>query len=162
MKYHELHLNKQKSKRRVGRGISAGRGMTAGRGTKGQNSRKSGPTRPGFEGGQTPLSQHLPKLRSVAKGSLARSAKKPKANIIYTNKLNAFANKKVDNHLLTEQGLIDNPYTVVKVLVKGELKAKVDVHLQAASNGAISAIKAAGGNFTKTPQLMRPAKKDKK
>lgn len=161
MKYHELQANRQRAKRRVGRGISGGQGMTAGRGTKGQRSRKSGPPRPGFEGGQTPLYQRLPKLRSVAKGSLARSAKKPKADKIYTGDLNNFKDKKVDNFVLAQKHLVDSPYSRVKVLVKGELKAKVDVHLQAASDGAKSAIKVAGGTFTKTPQILKPAKNKK-
>ena len=49
------------SKKRLGRGIGSGLGKTAGRGTKGQNSRSGGGTRPGFEGGQLPLLQSLPK-----------------------------------------------------------------------------------------------------
>ena len=56
MKFNELQTKPKKSTRRVGRGIAAGRGKTAGRGTKGQGSRKSGGVRPGFEGGQLPLS----------------------------------------------------------------------------------------------------------
>jgi large subunit ribosomal protein L15 len=63
MKYNELILDRNKSKRRVGRGISAGQGKTAGRGTKGQGARKSGGVRPGFEGGQMPLYMRVPKLR---------------------------------------------------------------------------------------------------
>jgi large subunit ribosomal protein L15 len=55
MKYNELTIDKNKAKRRVGRGIAAGQGKTAGRGTKGQGARKSGGVRPGFEGGQMPL-----------------------------------------------------------------------------------------------------------
>ena len=50
----------KKNKKRVGRGISANQGKTCGRGTKGQNARGTG-TRPGFEGGQTPLYRRLPK-----------------------------------------------------------------------------------------------------
>ena len=158
MKYHELKVTRQKSKRRVGRGISAGQGMTAGRGTKGQNSRKSGPTRPGFEGGQTPLSQRMPKLRGIAKGSLSRSAKKPKAINIYTSQLNNFAGKTVDNFSLVEAGLVKSPYTKVKVIVKGELKAKVAVNLQAASENAVNAITSNGGSFTKTAIVLKIAK----
>jgi large subunit ribosomal protein L15 len=159
MRYNELQVAKQRPKRRVGRGISSGQGMTAGRGTKGQNSRKSGPRRPGFEGGQTPLAQRLPKLRSLAKGSLSRSAKNAKADNIYTGQLNQFAGKTVDNYALVRAGLAVNAHTIVKVIVKGELKAKVEVHLQAASDGAINAIKAAGGNFVKTPRVAKIAKK---
>ena len=62
MKYHELQVNSNRDARRVGRGISAGQGKTAGRGTKGQRSRTGSGRRPGFEGGQNPLMQRLPKL----------------------------------------------------------------------------------------------------
>jgi large subunit ribosomal protein L15 len=63
MKYNELNLKANKAKTRVGRGIAAGKGKTAGRGTKGQGSRTGSSARPGFEGGQNPLMQRLPKLR---------------------------------------------------------------------------------------------------
>ncbi len=158
MKYHELEVKRFKNKKRVGRGISAGQGMTAGRGTKGQNSRKSGPPRPGFEGGQTPLSQRLPKLRSVAKGSLARSAKKAKAQNVYTGDLNQFANKTVDNFSLADAGIITTPYCRVKLIVKGELKNKVTVNLEAASKSAIEVVKKAGGAYTKTKPVFKTAK----
>ena len=49
------------AKKRLGRGIGSGTGKTAGRGHKGQNARSGGGTRPGFEGGQTPLFKRLPK-----------------------------------------------------------------------------------------------------
>lgn len=158
MKYHELDVKKYKGRRRVGRGISAGQGMTAGRGTKGQNSRKSGPPRPGFEGGQTPLSQRLPKLRSVAKGSLARSAKKTKAQNIYTGELNQFANKTIDNFVLAEAGLITTPYCRVKLIVKGELKSKITVNLEAASKSAVETVVKAGGTYNKTKPVFKTAK----
>ena len=158
MKYHELNVKNFKKRRRVGRGISAGQGMTAGRGTKGQNSRKSGPPRPGFEGGQTPLSQRLPKLRSVAKGSLARSAKKTKAQNVYTEQLNQFANKTVDNFVLSDARLITTPYCRVKLITKGQLKSKVTVNLEAASESAIKAIIKAGGIYNKTKPVLKTAK----
>src|SRR5438552_7773252 len=60
MKLHELHAPKRETKRRLGRGHGSGRGKTAGRGQKGQNARKSGPPKPGFEGGQLKLIKRLP------------------------------------------------------------------------------------------------------
>ena len=62
MKYNELSPVAGKSRKRVGRGIAAGQGKTAGRGTKGQGARTGSSKRPGFEGGQNPLMQRLPKL----------------------------------------------------------------------------------------------------
>lgn len=57
----------KRENRRLGRGIGSGVGKTGGRGIKGQNSRKSGGTRPGFEGGQTALYRRLPNSVSLAK-----------------------------------------------------------------------------------------------
>ena len=148
MKYHELNVTKQKAPKRVGRGIAAGQGKTAGRGTKGQNSRAGGRRRPGFEGGQTPLMQRLPKLRGFRSLS-------PKAENIYTGQLNAFSGKTVDNFSLFEAGLVTNPHTIVKVVVKGELKSKVTVNLQGASEAAKAMIAKAGGEFKLTPKVAR-------
>ncbi len=158
MKYNELDISSNKSSTRVGRGIAAGKGKTAGRGTKGQNARKSGGVRPGFEGGQNPLMQRLPKLRGF------RSIRVP-AEVIYTGQLNDLKGN-VDNFSLAEAGLTSSPYVKVKVIVGGELKTKVDVKLQGASSEAINAIKKAGGKFdtverpSRTPQ--DKAKKAKK
>jgi large subunit ribosomal protein L15 len=139
MKFNELQVTKQKGATRVGRGISAGKGKTAGRGTKGQNARKSGGVRPGFEGGQNPLAQRLPKLpgfRSI----------RPKAENVYTGQLNKL-DVNIDNFSLFDAGLITNPYVNVKVVVKGDVTKKVTVKVQAASKAAIEAITTAGGTF---------------
>ena len=63
MKLHELKSTEgsRKKRNRVGRGMATGNGKTSGRGHKGQNARSGGGTRPGFEGGQLPLFQRLPK-----------------------------------------------------------------------------------------------------
>lgn len=152
MKYHELIVNKQKTPKRVGRGISAGQGKTAGRGTKGQNARTGHSHRAGFEGGQTPIMQRAPKLRGF------RSIH-AKAENVYTSDLNAFENKTADNFSLFEAGLVSSQYARVKVVVKGELKSKVSVNVQSASEGAIAAIQKAGGTFTTTPRIMRQSTK---
>lgn len=151
MKYNELITTASKSSNRVGRGISAGQGKTAGRGTKGQNSRAGGQRRPGFEGGQNPLMQRLPKLPGF-------HSIRPKAEVIYTGKLNDFSGN-VDNHKLAEAGLLSSPYTKAKVVVKGDLSKKLTVNLQAASASAIKAIQKAGGNFVSVPQIKREARK---
>lgn len=139
MKYNELNITASRTKNRVGRGIAAGQGKTAGRGTKGQNARKSGGVRPGFEGGQNPLMQRLPKMRGF-------TSHRPKVETIYTGQLNEFTGS-VDTHKLFEAGLITSPYNNVKVVVNGELTKKVVVNLQGASAEARAAIKKAGGEF---------------
>lgn len=138
MKYHELSLTKAKRSRRVGRGIAAGQGKTAGRGTKGQRSRTGSSLRPGFEGGQNPLIQRLPKLRGFR-------AVRPKAQAVYTSQLNAFAGT-VDGSKLVEAGLASNPHHI-KLVVNGELTKKLTVKLPAASKQAIEMIQKAGGTF---------------
>lgn len=147
MKFHELDTTSNKSSRRVGRGISAGRGKTAGRGTKGQKARSGSGRRPGFEGGQNPLMQRLPKLRGF-------KSKRVPAETVYTGQLNDLG-AKVDNFTLAEAGLTTSPYVRVKIVTKGELKKKVAVSVQAASETAIAAIQKAGGTFTETPQIKR-------
>lgn len=155
MKYNELQTSSHRSARRVGRGIAAGQGKTAGRGTKGQRARTGNGRRPGFEGGQNPLMQRLPKLpgfRSI----------RTKAENVTTGQLNMFAGKTVDNFTLAEAGLVSNPYVRVKLIVKGEVTNKVTVRLQAASESAVAAIQKVGGTFQVVPQVARKSKKDEK
>lgn len=149
MKYNDLKVSKAKSPKRVGRGISAGQGKTAGRGTKGQNARTGSSKRPGFEGGQNPLMQRLPKLRGF------RSAK-VKPEVVYTGQLEAVAGKTVDNNTLTEAGLTSNAYVSVKLVVKGEVSKAKTVKLQAASAQAVAAIEKAGGTFETVARQSRP------
>lgn len=150
MQYHELTSVSRKSKRRVGRGIAAGQGKTAGRGTKGQGSRTGSSKRPGFEGGQNPLMQRLPKLRGF------RSLKTPAVNV-YTEQL-AGIGAKVNNEVLAAKGVIESPYVRVKLLLRGEITKPVAVELQAASLNAIEAVQKAGGSFKAVPRPLRPAK----
>ena len=148
MKYNELQITKHKSAKRVGRGISAGSGKTAGRGTKGQNSRTGGGVRPGFEGGQTPLTQRIPKLRGF-------TSHRPRIETVYTGQLDQFAGKTVDNASLAAAGLVSSPYSLVKVITQGEVTKKVTVKLQIASVSAAAAIVKAGGIYTAVPQVGR-------
>lgn len=150
MKYHELNISRHKNHKRVGRGISAGQGKTAGRGTKGQNSRAGSGRRPGFEGGQNPLIQRLPKLRGFT------SHRKVVENV-YTGQINELSGL-IDNHKVAEAGLVSNPHVSVKLIVKGEVTKKLTVKLQSASKSSISAIQKAGGTFSPTVQVARPKK----
>lgn len=145
MKFNDLTITANKAGRRVGRGISAGQGKTAGRGTKGQRSRTGSSRRPGFEGGQTPLMQRIPKLPGF-------TSHRTKAENVYVAQLNAFSGS-VDNFTLFDAGLISSPYVRVKLLAKGEASKKLVVSLQGASKTAIDALQKAGGTFT---QVERP------
>ncbi len=155
MKFNELTLTKKTDKKRVGRGISAGGGKTAGRGTKGQKSRTGKKLRAGFEGGQNPLMQRIPKL----KGFRAPHAK---AQVVYTANLEMVKGKTIDNFSLFEAGLIADPYHAVKIIVSGELEKAYSVSVQGASAGAVTAITKAGGSFSKTEVPQRLAKSNDK
>ena len=155
MKYNDLKVEKNTRPSRKGRGISAGQGKTAGRGTKGQKSRAGHNKMPaGFMGGQRAIMQAVPKL----KGFKSFHAK---AEVVYTDRLNELKGK-VDNLVLAEKGLISNPYNKVKIITRGELKAKIELETQFASKTAIEAIKKAGGSFKKVAILKRPSKKAEK
>jgi len=149
MKYHELNVTKNKASRRVGRGISAGQGKTAGRGTKGQNARTGSSRKPGFEGGQNPLMQRLPKLRGFRSFRTAKET-------VYTGQLGVIKAKTVNTASLAEAGLITSAYADVKLLNNGEVTKAYAVALPAASQTAISALEAAGGSFEATPRVGRP------
>lgn len=154
MKFDKLSKNINKSAKRAGRGIAAGRGKTAGRGTKGQGARKSGGVRPGFEGGQMPLYMRIPKLGGF------NSHREPTVTV-YTSQLNEIKKPNVDNGVLVESGLADNPYQKVKLVVNGDLQKKISVKLQGASSQAIKLIEKSGGKFEKVNRLQRPSKKEK-
>jgi large subunit ribosomal protein L15 len=150
MKYNELNLTTNKQPKRVGRGIASGQGKTAGRGTKGQMARTGSTKRPGFEGGQNPIMQRLPKLRGF------RSIR-PQTLVVYTGQLNQFAGKIVDTTVLAKDGLVSSPYEFTKLIVKGDVNKKITVKLPAASAAAIKAVQAAGGSFEQVEKLPRPA-----
>ncbi len=156
MKFHELTTQTPKLAKRVGRGIAAGQGKTAGRGTKGQMSRTGARKKPGFEGGQNPLMQRLPKMHGFR-------SHKIKAENITVGQLEVFGGKTVDSFVLAEAGLVSSPYARIKLLAGGELTKSVTVKLQAASESAQSAIQKAGGSFEKVAIMARPAtQKDEK
>lgn len=152
MKYNELQVNKNTRPTRAGRGISAGKGKTAGRGTKGQKARTGHRKMPaGFMGGQRAIMQAIPKLKGF-------KSIHDKATVVYTDRLNALTGK-VDNFTLAEKGLIENPYTKVKVISRGELNAKISLETQFASKTAVEAIQKAGGSFKKVAIPQRIATK---
>ena len=151
MKYNDLVVNKNTRPTRAGRGIAAGLGKPAGRGTKGQKARTGHRKMPaGFMGGQRAIMQAIPKL----KGFKSLHAK---ATVVYTENLNSLSGD-VDNFVLAENALIENPYAKVKIISRGELTAKLNLSTQFASKTAISAIEKAGGKFTRVSVPQRAKK----
>ena len=152
MKYNDLQASANKKSIRAGRGIAAGRGKTAGRGTKGQNSRTGKKLRAMFQGGQRPLAQAVPKNRGF------KSLKAP-AQVVYADNLNTMSGL-VDNMTLFEAGMIATPFHTVKIIGRGELTAKLDVKVQAASKSVKEAILKAGGTFEKTATPLPKSQKE--
>ena len=154
MKYNDLTVNRNTRPTRAGRGISAGLGKTAGRGTKGQKSRTGHRKMPtGFMGGQRAIMQAIPKLKGF-------KSLQAKAEVVYTDNLNNLSGD-VDNFVLAENSLIANPYAKVKVILRGEVTAKINLKTQFASKTAIKAIEKAGGKFEKVTVPQRAKKSEK-
>ena len=123
---------------RRGRGHGSGNGKTAGKGHKGQKAR-SGAPRPGFEGGQMPLYRRLPK-----RGFTNRNSKTIVG--INVSALERFENDTVVTvETLIEAGIVKNPRDGVKILGNGELTKKLNVKVDAVSEGAKAKIEAVGG-----------------
>jgi large subunit ribosomal protein L15 len=126
-------------KKRVGRGPGSGWGKTAARGNKGQNSRSGGGTKPGFEGGQMPLTRRIPKRGF---NNIFRQA----WTIVNLRDLNRFpADAVVDEAALKAAGLVKNQVKRIKLLGQGEVTVPLVVKVQAVSSQAKSRIEAAGG-----------------
>lgn len=141
MKLHELQYEEgsRKSRKRVGRGPGSGSGKTSGRGMDGQNSRSGGGVRLGFEGGQTPLFQTLPKR------GFSNINRKDYA-IVNVEELNVFENgTTVTPELLLEKRIIRKVLSGVKILGNGELTKKLTVSANKFSQTAKATIEAAGG-----------------
>ena len=130
MKFNQLQTDRNKSGKRVGRGIAAGQGKTAGRGTKGQMARTGSSRRPGFEGGQNPLMQRLPKLPGF-------KSRATRAEVVYTGQLDQFAGKTVDAEALANAGLITSAYAKVKVITNGEVTKKVTIKAHVINNAKL-------------------------
>ena len=148
----------QKSRKRVGRGNGSGNGKTAGRGNKGQKSRSgSHNMRPGFEGGQMPLYRRIPKrgfrpphqksYQVVNLGTLQKAIDDKKLD----------AGKVIDAEAMLAAGLFKNAADGVRLLGKGELKAKIEVKVAGASASAIAAVEKAGGKVELPPKPVAEA-----
>jgi large subunit ribosomal protein L15 len=160
MKLNEVRDNKGAHARRlrVGRGIGSGKGKTSGRGVKGQKAR-TGVSIHGFEGGQMPLHRRLPKrgfnvpfpLRyaEINLGQLQAA--------IDGGKLKSDA--PIDGAVLVAAGVLRRQRDGVRLLGKGELKAKVTVKVAGASKSAVAAVEAKGGRVELPPP---PAERPRK
>ncbi len=153
MKYNELQVSANKSKKRVGRGIAAGQGKTAGRGTKGQGARTGKKLGVMFQGGQRALVQAVPKARGF-------KSKRTPAQVVYLDHLNAFKGKTVDNFVLFEAGMIATPFQAVKIIARGELLESVTLRVQGASKSVQAAVTKAGGAFEKVPTPIKKSAKE--
>ena len=149
MKLHELHDNPgaTKTKKRIGRGPGSGKGKMGGRGIKGQKSR-SGVSIGGYEGGQMPLYQRLPKRgftkpnrKSYAVVNLGLVQK-----FIDEKKLDAKA--AITEDVLVASGLVRRKLDGVRVLAKGDITASVTLQVTGASKSAVEAVAKAGGTLT--------------
>lgn len=137
---HELKPNEgaRKSRKRVGRGIGSGHGKTSGKGHKGQLAR-SGSPRPGFEGGQLPFFQRLPKrgFKNVNHVEYAT---------VNLKDLNVFNDGDVVTpEVLLEKRIIRKLESGLKVLAYGTLEKKLTVRAHAFSKNALDAINQVGG-----------------
>jgi len=151
MKLNELRDNPgaTKSRQRVARGPGSGKGKTAGRGIKGQKSR-SGVAIKGYEGGQMPLYQRLPK-RGFNKPNRKEYA------VINLGLIQKFIDagkidikSEITEEALVASGALRRVRDGVRVLAKGEFSAKVKINVTGASKGAVAAVEKAGGSLTVT------------
>jgi large subunit ribosomal protein L15 len=141
MELHDLRpaAGAHRKSRRIGRGTGSGRGKTSGRGQKGQNARSEG-FRLGFEGGQMPLSQRLPKLPGFKNPFHKLYA------VVNLSKLSRFPEgSTVDAATLVEAGLV-RAGEEIKILGTGDLKRKLTVEAHSFSLSAREAIEARGGS----------------
>ncbi|MDP7151752.1 MAG: 50S ribosomal protein L15 [Paracoccaceae bacterium] len=151
MKLNELRDNPgaTKARTRVGRGPGSGKGKMGGRGIKGQKSR-SGVAINGYEGGQMPLYQRLPK-RGFSKPNRKKFA------VVNLGILQKFIDaKKIDikstitEDVLVESGLVRRKLDGIRVMAKGELTSKIDLQVTGASKAAVAEVEKAGGSLSVT------------
>lgn len=145
-------IQKNKKRKRIGRGTGSGHGKTAGRGHKGFYSRAGSSRRTGFEGGQMPL------FRRVAKRGFNNRQFAAEVVILNVGELNAvFADgAEVTPELLAAQGMIPSRYDELKILGDGELQKRLTVVANRFSKSAEDKIVAAGGRVV-TLSLVAPA-----
>lgn len=145
----------RKARTRLGRGIGSGTGKTSGRGHKGQKAR-SGVSLAGFEGGQMPLYRRLPKRGF-------HNLFRKHFEVVNLDRLQAAvdagkldAKKPVDRAALVAAGLVRDNANGVRLLGRGEIKAKLTIDVAGASKAAVAAVEKAGGKVI-VPAKPEPA-----
>src|SRR5579859_5330481 len=140
---------------RVGRGIGSGKGKQAGRGGKGQTAR-SGVRIKGFEGGQMPLHRRLPKrgFTNVFRLNFVEVNLDRIQQAIDAKTLDAGAT--INAESLVKSRVLRRARDGVRLLGRGEIKAKLNIEVHGASKSALAAVEKAGG----TVKILAPAKKD--
>jgi len=128
----------KRGKRRVGRGAGSGSGKTAGRGTKGQKSRSGGGVRAGFEGGQQPLKQRVPKFGFRSRIGLVTAE-------VRLGELHKVDADVIDLAALKAANIISRNMLRARVMLSGEISRAVTVKGIGVTKGARAAIEAAGG-----------------
>ena len=152
----------RKASRRLGRGIGSGRGKTAGRGHKGQKAR-AGVALKGFEGGQMPIHRRVPKrgFKNPTRKRLVAVNLERLQQAVDAGRLDPA--QAVTEKTLCDSGVVTKARDGVRLLAKGDLKAKLSVEVHGASKAAIAAITAAGGKITVTaPPRVKADKSAKK
>ena len=128
------------SQKRIGRGFGSGHGRTACKGTKGQKARSGYRKRPGFEGGQNPITKRLPELRGFT------NVFRKEYTTINVASLNRFeADSEVTPQLLLEHRIVKSLKSPIKILGDGELERPLTVRANKFTQTARSKIEAAGG-----------------
>jgi large subunit ribosomal protein L15 len=145
----------RKKRMRVGRGIGSGKGKQAGRGGKGQTAR-TGVRIKGFEGGQMPLHRRLPKrgFNNIFRLEFAEINLDRLQQAIDAKLLDPKA--AINAESLVKARVLRRAKDGVRLLGRGELKAKLNIEVHGASKSAIAAVEKAGG----TVKILAPAKKD--
>jgi large subunit ribosomal protein L15 len=145
MKLHDLKPQEgsKKSRKRIGRGISAGQGKTAGRGVKGQGARSGGSTRLYHQGGNLPFFRRLPFKRGEGFTPFNRI----EFNEVNLDQLTGFdADSEVTPDTLKAARLLRDSKNPVVILGRGELAVALKVKVHRVSAGARAKIEAAGGH----------------
>jgi large subunit ribosomal protein L15 len=145
----------RKKRMRVGRGIGSGKGKTSGRGGKGQTAR-SGVRIKGFEGGQMPMHRRLPKrgFNNVFRVEYAEINLDRLQDAINAKTLDA--GSVINAESLVKAGVLRRSKAGVRLLGRGEIKAKVNIEVHGASKSAIAAVEKAGGSV----KILAPAKEE--
>ena len=141
MKLHDLKpaVGATTAPKRLGRGTGSGLGKTSGKGHKGAKARSGGGKRPGFEGGQMPLTMRLPKRGFTNKWRVEYAT-------VNVERLNIFEDGATVNPVeLVESGILKNVQDGVKILGNGEISKKLTVQANKFSQSAKEKIEAAGG-----------------